>query len=283
MFKPPGGVGGGGGAGAGAGAGGEGGGEAGGELAGELAGEVAGETAAEGAAEGAAILAAQIDLAAGPVGIALAGVTMAAMAIQQVVEIAQAEPNLIQAKNNAMNDVSLSNLLQQTNGTDQIATFWSYATGVTTEAGNPQITAMAQSAYAAAQQSNFAQLPSNAPTTASQQPATASQQPTPAQQTAAQQTYAQYMSASATLLQLLRRVADGPSAKAAQPSIQNALTAYNNTKARLAAANLGNDQRNAANSQAQQVTAEITRIKGIPAANQVLGNTFATTKYHGAD
>jgi len=173
MFKPTGGGGGGGAAGepqgyiddayvfkptpAGAGAGSE----AGSELGGELGGELAGESAAEGAAEGAAILAAQIDLVSGPAGIALAGVTMAAMAIQQVVEIAQAEPNLIQAKNNAMKPVNLSNLLQQTNGPDQVATFWSYATGVSNEPGNSQITTMAKNAYAAAKQSNFGQLQAN--------------------------------------------------------------------------------------------------------------------------
>jgi hypothetical protein len=219
-------------------------------------------------------LIAAIDVVSGPVGIALAGATMAAMAIQQVVQIATAEQNLKDARDKARNTpIDLFALYNQSNGPDQVSMYWSFATGVTAERDDPQIVAAAQSAYAAAQQSNFAQLQTTPPP----------QQATLAQQTAAQQTYAQYMSASATLLQLLRRVADGPSAKAAQPSIQNALTAYNNTKARLAAANLGNDQRNAANSQAQQVAAEITRIKGIPAANQVLGNTFATTKYHGAD
>jgi hypothetical protein len=262
----------------GAGAAGEGGGEGaelGGELAGELAGEVAGESAAEGAIEAIAVIAAQIDLAAGPVGIALAGAEMAAMAIQQVVEIAQAEPNLIQAKNTAMN-LDFSKLMQDTNGPDQIATYWSYATGVMTEPGDRQVNAMAQGAYAAAQQSNFAQLQSNRSTTTAQQPA-------PAQQAATQQTYTTFMSASATLLPLLHRVTDGPSAKAGQAAIQNAMTTYNQAKARLAGANLGGEQQNAANSVAQQVTAEITRIKGIPAAAQVLADTFAMTKYHGAD
>jgi len=102
-------------------------------------------------------LLAQIDIISGPVGIAFAGATMAAIAISQVVQIATAEQNLKNAKNNAMQSVSLSALLQQTNGQDQAAMYWSLATGVTTEAGNLQIAAAAQAAYTTAKQSNFAE------------------------------------------------------------------------------------------------------------------------------
>jgi hypothetical protein len=126
---------------------------------GALAGETAGETGAEGAAEGAATLMAQLDLVSGPVGIALAGATMAAIAIQQVVEIATAESNLVNAKNTAMNAVNLNTLLQQLTGPDQAAQYWSEATGVKTESGDPAINAQATQAYTAAQQSHFAQMP----------------------------------------------------------------------------------------------------------------------------
>lgn len=134
---------------------------------GALAGETAGETGGEAAAEGMAALLAQINLASGPAGIILAGAAMAAMAIQQVVEIANAEPNLISAKNSAMNTVNLGALLQQTSGPDQVAEYWSDATGITNEPGDPNINAAAANGYTGAQQTHFAQIsPSGATSTA---------------------------------------------------------------------------------------------------------------------
>jgi len=240
-------------------------------------------------------LLAQIDIVSGPVGIAFAGATMAAIAIVQVVQIATAEQNLKSARDTAKNTtVDLFALYNGTDGADQVAMYWADATGVTTEHEDTQVIAAAQGAYAAAQKSNYAsitqqqgtqdvgKLPPKAhplPQDAGSQPPPA---PPPAQQAATSQMYANFMNAAATLLQQLRRVSDGPSAKAGLTGIQNAMTTYNQTKARLPGANLGSDQQNAANSAQQQVNAEITRIKGIPAANQVLADALGS-KYHGAD
>src|SRR3974390_2815253 len=107
-------------------------------------------------------------------------------------------------------------------------------------------------------------------------------QPPPAPVRDIQRLYTDYMNASASLLGHLRRVADGPSAKAEQSSIQTAWTSYMMTKTRLSGAGLGTTQQTAANSAAQQVSAEIARIKGISAANRVLADIL-NPNFKGAD
>ena len=100
---------------------------------------------------------AQIDVISGPVGIAFAGATMAAMSIQQVVQIATAEQNLKDARDKAKNTpIDVVAMYNGPNGADQVALYWADAMGVASELGNRKLNAAAQSAYAAAQTANFA-------------------------------------------------------------------------------------------------------------------------------
>jgi hypothetical protein len=100
---------------------------------------------------------AQLDVVSGPVGIAFAGATMAAMSIQQVVQIATAEQGFKDARDKAKNTtIDLLALYNSANGADQVALYWADATGVASEPGDHNINAAAQSAYAAAEKANFA-------------------------------------------------------------------------------------------------------------------------------
>ena len=210
--------------------------------------ELGASTTEEAAADTAAILAAQIDLVSGPVGIALSGAMFAAMAIQQVVEIAEAEPNLLKAKNNAMQAVDLSQLLQQTSGPDQVATFWGHATGVSSELGDQtdrQLLGMAQTAYQTAVNSNFATLSPSAPPP----------------------TYTAFMSVSAGYLSLLRSITSAPSDQTAN-QIQVVMAQYNKALAQIQGVPLSSDQQAAVASQQQQVSAQVARVRALPGGVQ---------------
>ena len=214
-----------------------------------LSAEVAGETPEEAAADSAAILSAQINLVSGPVGIALAGVTFAAMAIQQEVEIAQAEPNLLKAKSNAMQPVVLTQMLQLPNGPDRVATFWANATGIPSEPGDQtdiQVRSAAQSAYQAALSSNFATLGPPAPPP---------------------QAYTKFMNVSAGFISLLSSITSAPTAQNTQ-QIQTVMPQYTQAEAQLQGVTLTSDQQNAVKAQQQQVNTQLQRVRSLPGGAQ---------------
>jgi hypothetical protein len=69
-------------------------------------------------------------------GHALAGATMSAIAIQQAVQIATAEQDLKNARDNAMKaTIDLSALYKSDNGPDQALMYWALATRITTARG----------------------------------------------------------------------------------------------------------------------------------------------------
>jgi hypothetical protein len=259
---------------------------------GALAGETAGETSVEGAAEGAATLMAQLDLVSGPVGIALAGATMAAIAIQQVVQIATAESNLVNAKNTAMNAVNLNTLLQQLTGPDQAAQYWSEATGVKIEQGDTGINAQAAQAYTAAQQSRFAQLQAATPAAGnSQQSASSSALGTAPQQSVSQMPapgeLVVCVNATNTLTADLAGVITAGNAAALQPKIAVDVQQLNN--ARQAFAMMPPTSRLAANQHMSDLTGanaalsqQVTRIQSIPTLYGPLQGTLSQLQSMGA-